>query len=132
MSDKPSNQSVAQLSTDDVPVSNAVSESDTQALDYLQRGLDKAQIIDKLVEDGVPRAEATRITNDLWNAQSDERRTNAYILLGVAAFIVVVSASFLALRLLNGDDLPRMSVHYLLLALAAWFMVKATNDLREL
>jgi hypothetical protein len=139
MTDKSqTSQNVAALHDDSAPADTAepaVSEAslpeyEAEAVRHLQRGLGKESIIKRLTDSGLSRATATMLTDKVWQEHSGERRMNAYILLGVALLLLLISAGLLAPRVLSGESLPTMSVLYLLMGLAAWFIIKALRDLR--
>ncbi len=131
-------RNVATLHDDSAPAEMteaAVSEAnlpeyEAEAVRHIQRGLDKESIVKRLTNSGLSRANAMMLTEKVWREHSSERRMNAYILMGMAGLLLLISVGLLAPRVLNGEPLPTMSVLYLLMALAAWFIVKALRDLR--
>jgi hypothetical protein len=138
MNDKSERGQVASLTDDGTPAeTDAVStahpdEYEAEAIKYLERGLYKNGIVKRLKESGLSEQAAERLADRVWREYSDERRTNSFILIGVAVILIVLSIGLLIPRVLNGEPLPTVSVLYLLIGLAVWFIVKAINDLRSM
>lgn len=101
------------------------------ALELLKHATQKKQIINRLVDEGLSRFEARKLTEQVWLENAEARRTNAYILLGTAAVFGIPGILLLILNILDIGTLPLGTPSYLLIVVGAWFLYKGRQAYRK-
>lgn len=98
------------------------------ALRYLKRGSKEKDITSKLVIEGMPRIEAKKLVEQVAAENPEIGRTNAYILFGTGAVLLIPGTLLTLLDMINFGAL--ISPYLLLVAIGGWFVYKGVQAYR--
>lgn len=101
------------------------------ALRYLERGMQKKEIIRHLADMGMSRFEARKLAEQVWAENAEARRTNAYILLGASAVFGLPGILLLILNMMDFGTFSLLTPSYLLIFVGAWLLYKGVQAYRK-